>query len=348
MMVVSLSKDSFNIPCSIFALLISLCFSAASGASNTEENWKIYPREWFPDLEITTIVQDSIGDMWFGTRGGLLHMTASEDWEVFNMETTGGGLAGDSILYLLVDKYGDLLIGTNRGLSIYSNGNWQSYTRESTNGGLPNNVVWSISLDDNNDKWIATENGFAHLKGTIWTTYTGDKIIGLIPDYKIYAIAWENDESIWLGTVAGLIKFNGSSYKLFNRDNTSGGLPNNFVTRIQNDQHGALWIGTQEGLAVYAKNKWQTYLPKTKKEIAGKIVYFITLGKGDDVWIGFKGGASRFTGNDWEIISKLGIAKTYDRAHGPPAYHILSIMPGENGEVWYGTRQGLCKHIPVK
>jgi ligand-binding sensor domain-containing protein len=330
------------------------CVLFVSAGKPIKENWKSYPDQKLPDKQINAIVEDLSGNIWIGSKNGLASMTPGETWSYFDavarLEELGLDVKLGVTFYCMeVDRYGDIWMGTNFGLWIFSNGDWTAHTKESTGGGLPHMLVHSLWLNrETDEKWVGTENGFAKFHNSVWTTYSGEKIIGLLPDYKIFAIEAEEDGTVWLGTVAGLFKFNGSSYVNFTKENTKGGLPNNYITEIRKDRSGTLWVGTQEGLASYDGSKWMTYLPKTNPKMPGDVIYHISLGTGNDVWVGFKGGASRYRDGDWKLYNEFGIAKTYERDHGPPSYRVLSILARENGDVWFGTKEGACRLSPIK
>ena len=318
----------------------TLVLGFAAFAASEKVRWRYFHQEHFPDKEITAIAYDSLQNYWFGTREGLVRMSPSEQWETYTRENTSGGLGGNWIRGLGVDEDGDLWVATDGGLSEYSGGTWEPYTVKSTRNGLPGDSVLCLHIDPKNRVWVGTTRGFAVLEQSVWTTYSKDRIAGLIPDPKIYAIQPETLERVWLGTVSGVYFFNGSSYKLYNQQNTKEGLPNNYITRLEKDSKGVLWVGTQDGLASFDGKTWTNYNKNADVKLPGDMVYDLVV-RETQVWVGLRGGAAWKGDKGWKIYTKD------NTDFGLPSRRVLSIQPGEEGSIWFGTREGLSRMAPI-
>jgi len=333
-MAVSSKNKRFN-----WIQLFLFCLPAFVLQVTAKERWVLHIRDEFASKEIISMTLDSVGNRWFGTKQGLVRMSPTENWDIFNPKSTSGALPGDTIHCMLVDQYGDVWIGTDKGLVKYSNGDFESFTVESTRGGLPHNSVLSIAMDINSNKWMGTHNGFAQLANSIWTTYSGSKISGNINDPRIMAIETGEGKDIWLGTVQGVLKFDGINYKIYNQSNTSGELPNNFISDIKYKNKDSLWVATAEGLALMSGGVWTFFTSPRDKQIPGVMAYKLHLGKDGSIWAGFKGGATGLIKGEWITYTKT------TTSAGLPSKRVFSIMVGDQNNVFFGTREGLAEMI---
>lgn len=65
---------------------------------------------------ITAILEDSLGNIWLGTNGGGLHKFKDGLWTIYN---TSNSTLPNTIYALCLDKFGDLWIGSNKGLLLF-------------------------------------------------------------------------------------------------------------------------------------------------------------------------------------------------------------------------------------
>ena len=302
--------------------------------------WVLMDQQRLATEEVLIIARDDLGNKYFATRKGLTWVNRGDEFRIFNREKTGGGLGSDSITSLGLDRYRSLWVGTDGGgLSVYTNGQWRRYTRANTNGGLPDDGVLALALYKE-ETWVATRNGFALLRGTVWTPYSGEAISGRLPHPRVTAIAVDSNGDKWLGTIGGLVKFTGTSWTRFNRANTSE-LPHDGVTYLRVDAKGSLWAGTQAGLARRERNgKWSSFQSDPKlEELAGEVVYSITLGPVGEIWACIKGGAVRYADGNWTVFTKNNYSGLLTR-------YVYYALPGVDNEVWFATGKGAVAMYP--
>jgi signal transduction histidine kinase/ligand-binding sensor domain-containing protein len=103
---------------------------------------------------ISTVIRDRSGTLWFGITGGGLGMLKGGNATIF---THGDGLASDRVNCLLAEDDGTLWIGTaDAGLSRLKNGRFSSIGMAQ---GLPNSVICHIADDGHGFIWISTHHG---------------------------------------------------------------------------------------------------------------------------------------------------------------------------------------------
>jgi len=82
------------------------------------------PQESLGSNDASAILQDTDGNLWFGTSAGVSRYDGAS-WQTF---TTKDGLADNEIMSSLQDTDGNLWFGTCGGVSRYDGTSWQTFT----------------------------------------------------------------------------------------------------------------------------------------------------------------------------------------------------------------------------
>ena len=123
-----------------------------------------------PDVAINAISEDRQGNLWLGTRKGLVR------WKDGKLTTypTANGLSDNHITSLLEDRQKNLWVGTeNGGLNRLSGERWSSF---GVTEKLSSNSVLKIYEDREGSLWVGTRdclNRFKDVNITPWTTQEG-------------------------------------------------------------------------------------------------------------------------------------------------------------------------------
>lgn len=242
--------------------------------------------------------------------------------------TSANGLALDSCFCGLIDKNGNIWIGTNGGgISKYDGKSFTNY--DSTNGLLYAEVRVIIEDKDGNF-WFGTENGVSKFDGRSFTTYTIKEGLAGI---AVYAILEDTQGNLWFGTNdGGVSKYDGKSFTNYT---TKEGLPSNRVYTILEDKDGNLWFGTRGGgLSRYDGHSFTTYTIKDGLADNG-ILCSIKDEKGN-FWFGTEGGGvSKYDGEKFVNIAMEG---------GVLSNTVWSLLADSEGNIWIGTYQGVFKY----
>lgn len=106
---------------------------------------------------ITTLAEDSSGNLWIGTENGVIKKTDEKE-TVF---TVSDGLGDNNVTKLFVDKNNLVWVGTYKGLSYFDDGILiQTFLRPS---GIAGNVITSICQNRDGVLWIGTDRGISTL-----------------------------------------------------------------------------------------------------------------------------------------------------------------------------------------
>lgn len=130
-------------------------------------------KEGLSNKIVNCIIEDLLGNLWFGTYGGGVNKYNGHTFTHFTVQE---GLLNNFIYSIIQDHEGNLWIGSNAGLIKYNGESISVKNLESVGGvsetepatftnyteheGLSNQVVFSILEDRFGNLWIATFGGF--------------------------------------------------------------------------------------------------------------------------------------------------------------------------------------------
>lgn len=332
-------------------------------AADSIDQWTHFnTKSGLSDDFVTSISQDSQGNIWAGTWKGLSVLRkGTSKWEVFNKKK---GLSGDKITCIACDYNiwaGILSLSSRGGVSmIDSEGKIKNVTLEN---GLPSEAVTSIDIDDRGKIWIGTwDQGIAVFNRKTWSVEKIYNNTNGLPSNNIVSIFVDGNK-IWAGTkYSGLALWDNNKWTVFS-EHTSG-LRNNAVHSISKTSKD-YWFGTWAGAFSISIGKdfgdyknWHEYTDFMSR-LADRFVRVIETDKDNRVWFGTDRGLSMFDGNLW--ITYTCTCKritTYDvktckwtpRVMSIPSIisnTILDIYVDESNRLWVATDRGIsCLDLP--
>jgi signal transduction histidine kinase/ligand-binding sensor domain-containing protein/DNA-binding response OmpR family regulator len=286
--------------------------------------------------EVTSIIQDQNGFIWFGTRGGLQRF---DGYEMKILKTdfgVGSNLLSQSIEVLQNGKNDNIWIGTKSGgVSEYNlkTGYVKNILNSSkVKSGFNADYILSILDTDSEKLLIGTWKGFQYLNKK-----TGQFVI-INNIWKTFDIQADDSNGFWLATNNGLKHLNNdlevdSSYNF--------GIDGINITSIAKDKlHNCLWLGTwNQGLFQYnlISKKVTNYKHNlnNKSSISSDNVYRIFIDSKGKLWIGtWGGGLNTFNtaSNSFEQVPLI-IPGLYTNDN----QIILTITEDPSGLLWIGT-----------
>jgi signal transduction histidine kinase/ligand-binding sensor domain-containing protein len=272
-------------------------------------------KEGFPEIRLGPVLENSAGQMWFGSNIGLFLL----DGQKFTRFTTDDGLVRGIVNTMYEDREGTLWVGTTGGLSRLTH---RAVTAYSAKDGIAGDNVYPVYQDHTGKIWIGSwagmtvyENGVftkidAH-KNELFTSMIEDRhgnmwlgtFSGVIPPpgfqghlppslrpANIRAIYEDSAGNIWFGTVAGLVKFDGKDFTTYTQKD---GFLAKGVLAIHEDRSGTLWFGTEAGLVTFEAGRFTSIAEKYG--IPGNIVRTIHEDNDGTLWVGmYDSGIYRF------------------------------------------------------
>lgn len=292
--------------------------------------------------EVTSVLRDKNGKLWFGTAGGLCQYNG----ESFQNFTTANGLADNYITTLLEDDDGNLWIGTKNGLcSLLVQGLNPQTTRQRDGELFQNFAKLEAALkNDREVKAIQQDKN-----GRLWIAYSRE-IIKYNPntdDFQHFmnipanAIFIDSGGDLWVGTSVGVVRFKSKNRRKVKLFKHTDGLAEDTVLSILEDKEGNLWFGTLSGLSKFEPRCFQNFsiaegLVKRGVSYGDVSVTSICEGRNGNLWFGTAfGGLSKYDGKEFQYFTK---------ADGLCSNHVNDIAEDNAGNLWIATDNGLCKY----
>jgi len=221
-------KDSRNI---LWVLNYDAADRKILAALTPDSTWYTFENPMAPSIsQYMGITSDQYDTKWFYSidpnKMGLFYYNENNSFANINDDkygylSTSSGLNSNSISALLVDKRGDLWIGTNQGVNVITNvgavlGTGQSpQFRISSLFSLRQQSINTIAVDAVNQKWVGTNQGLFIISedGTdLIAAY--DSKNSPIPNDQIKSITFDEPRGIaYVGTDGGLTAFYTSAKK---------------------------------------------------------------------------------------------------------------------------------------
>lgn len=226
---------------------------------------------------VTSITQDSLGFIWFGTWGGL-HRYDGYAFTTFAHDPADStSLSANWVECLYVDREGTLWVGTYGGGLNRFDSKTEAFTRYRHDADDPTSLsrdsVTVVLGDHRGPLWVGTQGGglnrFDRETGTFTRyRYDPDDPTSLSND-QVRALYEDRQGTLWVGTNSpfpgerynpgpgGLNRFNrdtGTFTRYLHDPTDSTSLISNHVMSLFEDSRGTFWVGTSEN-GLHAMNR---------------------------------------------------------------------------------------------
>jgi len=270
-----------------FVLLLALTAQADEGQWKTfrlsslrTETYTVADGLVSPD--VTTIFQDRLGNLWFGTRDGGVSRFDGENFRSF---TKKDGLPGGSIKQILEDKRGHLWFIITRSpepweRSLVCRYDGKRFHQITERDGLPGGFSDAVLKDKNGNLWMANEYGLTKYDGRKFQHFGGKKFQQFISvqsrtDRQIYTIFESRNGDIWLGGgprierrggpgrmrqrgLPFVILYDGSKFHYLLLESIPD-FPPSAIYAISEDDVGNLWFGGRFVLLKYDGKSFERF-----------------------------------------------------------------------------------------
>ena len=341
-------------------------FTRADGATRPVKEGPIANRldRAMKILGIQTVLRDSSGNTWIGTRGqGLARLRADfQDGKKMERYSQSEGLSEAVVWCLLEDREHNLWVGTQNGLNRFRDEKIATLTRRE---GLPNGNVDALAAGTDGTIWASTSNGIEriddghrdlYLKGAaamglsmaaenvLWAG-TSRGVVRLengkwrdlpMPEglhlQNVTAIAEDHEKGVWLCDAhKGLYLWSSGRITDFSEQPL---LKGKTIVAAQGDARGKVWFGLdQGGLVVFDAGQFRLY--SEREGLAGGPVNTVHVDDQDrvTVWVATERGLSRLEGE--KIV-------TWNIASGLPGERVLWVLSDSGGRIWLGYSTGVA------
>ena len=313
---------------------------------------KDFPSPWYPTR---ALLVDREGTLWMGTTGSGLIKYHNGTITAFRKQD---GLADDKVAALAEDQEGNLWVGTQDGLSQFTDVKIPTFTKTE---GIPAEIIVDVSAARRGGLWMATGRGFAYFDGKGASTTT---LLGLTNEYvnrifeakngDIYIINGYMDievfrggravarytNSDWptcfgaddAGVVAGIAHklFRVGAHSLAPFQFAGGQIPDfGWIFNIASGRDGCLWLATSAGIC-RIKHGVPRLWSATNGLPENNVICVCEDNEGV-VWAGLNKGIVRL---------KDGIIASASRKQGLSDDIIHSILPDNKGRIWVDSSRG--------
>ncbi|QOD62326.1 response regulator [Polaribacter haliotis] len=304
--------------------------------------------EGLSQSSVLTILQDSKGFLWFGTRDGL-NKYDGHNFKTYRYDYKDEtSISSSFIRTLLEDNNGTIWIGTNNGLNKYlpTEDIFVRYKHSNNKNSLISNEIWSSALAKDNYLWIGTSAGlekFNTKTGEITHVLNEDKNPLNTSENEIRSLYVTSDDKLWICKQNDIIVFNSKENKFENFEYPKSGVKEqnrNYSPVIYQDKDKNIWLGYNDGLAIFDadKNEFQHFVldSKNSTQISTE-VRTIHQDFYNNIWIG--------TYNGLYILNKEKTTLkhyTHDEnnVNSLSQNSIYKIIGDTKGDVWIGTYAG--------
>jgi ligand-binding sensor domain-containing protein/signal transduction histidine kinase len=280
------------------ALLIFSAFTARAQAADQRFE-RLTAQQGLSFNEVTCIMQDSRGFMWFGTGGGGLNRYDGYSFTEFKSDPFDSMSLGSGWVNTLTeDRHGDIWINASANLARFDRvtgtitrclpGRWVTSSYEDTSSNVSQKGMWFTSYGQgiyHFERDSGRFTGYHHNPGDD-TSISSDSAFCVFADSK---------GTLWIGTTRGLNSFD-TSRRGLTRYGSGPQVEVYALCQVRDGSDEVLWIGAEDGL--YA------YTPSIKSFVHYRIpfarfphdnsVHTLYGDRQGRLWVGTLGGIARF------------------------------------------------------
>ena len=338
-----------------YRFLLFACIPLAGFAQNHHLKFEhLQTVDGLSQSNVISILQDTRGFMWFGTRDGLNKYDGYNFTIYRNDPKDKSTISNNYIAAIIENTKGDLWIGTRGGgLNLFNREKkiFTAYKHDPKNpNSISGNFITAISEDSYGNVWVGTEgNGLDmyDLQKGIFIHYKFNSTNNnSISDNFIRTIFEDRSKNLWIGTLHGGLNLFNPKNKTFRRfqhnDDEPGSLSFNDIYAIFEDKENRLWIGTNGGGTDVWDNKTNVFHhyrndPHNPNTLSANRVRVINEDDKNNIWIGTENGGL-------SVLSAEGIFHTslHDDIDNTSLSNnsVYSICKDTKGNMWLGTFSG--------
>ena len=312
------------------SLILFFLFMLTNGYSQqyTFRNYSV--ENGVAQSQVYTLLQDSRGYLWMGTRGGGI---CRYDGNSFKTYTTKDGLCNNYIWKIREDEEHNLWIATNNGLSKFNGVRFENFYPQ---GDQKDISVQDFTINNSHEILLATQGGIYLLKNGTCSDLNKNQAS---PKQAFYTIC-KTGNDYWCGNGNGIsiLSKDKNGYHIEQDEQLFNGrkMAINVICR---DAANTIWIGTYgDGVYTYKNKQLTKFAANTSLD--QQTVLDISFDANQNVWFAtLSNGACQYNllsnTMNW-ITEKEGLSNN----------HIRSIIQDKSGNYWLGTSGGgVCNYF---
>ncbi|MDD5151074.1 MAG: two-component regulator propeller domain-containing protein, partial [Flavobacterium sp.] len=317
------------------------------GLSFYHESFRSFTNVKYPEYsDISTIMQDSHGNIWMGTDGNGLYIKEKNSETARKLD-----IQNIAIVSILEDRKNRIWIGTyQKGLYCYENGKMVQYTTK--NSKLSSNNIWSLKEDRYGNIWIGSLGGKIQVLESDSENF--NSVSSLFDDVVfVMDMFYDGGDKMYFGTGYGLLIVDiTNDKKTLYLGNKKGSQVFNQsqVSNIYKDKRGFVWVGNNDGLTIWDQKQDTLYYFNKEKGLCNNSIRGIAEDNLNNIWITTSNGLSiltvkskpngEYTFSSKNYSIKDGLMDNYFNAH--------AIYKLQNGDILLGNVDGYTILNPNK
>jgi ligand-binding sensor domain-containing protein/serine phosphatase RsbU (regulator of sigma subunit) len=314
--------------------------------NTADKKFEIYRMPHLTTYFLTTsILNDSKGNIWFGTyRGGLYKYIMSESkMEFYDMMKLG--VKSNWISSLTEDSRGRVWVGTwGAGIAVFDH---DSILKLNEDNGLKASKISCILEDVEGNILISDQtNGLTIYKGDAFVSINEKEVL---PDPNVNCITEDETGGLWLGTNDGIVRlWPGTNRKAVVYDEAKSSISNE-IRFFRKDRNGNIWVGTNDqGVILFnvKLNRFESQPYVNSSLYKDQMVTALEIDRQNHLWVGTLDGVSVGTIGENNFQRNISFAKTNVNT-------VTVLYCDPKGDVWIGTeakpgKPGLVRFNPSK
>jgi len=302
-----------------------------------------------------SIVEDSVGFIWFGTVDGLYRYDGFNYKVYRNQKNNPNSLAWNTIRAMCMGKDNKLWIGTQgAGLDCFdlTHETFHHYPcRESQSGGITGSDIWALTMDRTGNIWVGVVGNGVDMLDCVTNKFTHYNILpesAMVNDkITIRALHEDREGIIWVGTDKyGLSALDPKTGKVKNYQHEPANnysLLSNEIRDIFEDEKGHLWVLCYTGGLDRFDRNTETFIPYQKKKsdtnsLVSNLVCAGLENRPNELWIGTEYGLTIWD-MDESVFSTYQHEQTVQNNLGDNRIRV--IFKDRKGIVWVGSEAGV-------
>lgn len=265
-------------------------------------------------------------------------------------------IVNNKVRSIFIDKQNILWLGHYQGGISYANlseSGFKSIVYNDLEGGLTFPVVSAMLKDSKGNLWIGTDGGgiikfTPDFEDTVYYAYDKNDKTSL-PNNAVLAIYEDRDSVVWIGSYRGGVtkyveKYDGFISYQYDAENLYS-ISSNDVREIAEDSSGKFWLVTHgNGVSVFDKTTERFVNYKSTEDpnsVLNDWTFDLCVDFDDNVWITCSRGVSKFDQKNNQFIN---FEYNPQNEKGLINNLVYSCFCDSNGDMWFGTDQGLDKY----
>ena len=327
----------FKLKCFIISVLYLYLLSIDCLATNILGDPKFFSidylssKEGLSQSEVTSILQDKYGFLWFGTRGGI---NKYDGYEIKHSKPTSpiNGMISPSIEVMLMDNSNNLWVGTKSGgLCRYNLSAERFYENDSVLRKLPNRIT-ALYQDFDSNIWIGTWQD-----GIYKYNPSNDQLDHYLSKQRVSSITQTSDSTMWFG-ISNWLAYLKKSENVTQRIRLK---PEYYeVTEmIENANDTCLWlVGWNTGLIKFNYVNFKVEAHELSGlNILNNSTYSLFLDDKENLYVGTWGKGLYYYDTKSEASESIDLSNEKDRFATTNLNIILDVFRDNDGNIWIGT-----------